>query len=347
MWRCTPLTTISPVPTQRPDEGSDSHIHSPRRRRVSSARIQPVGVVAAGKAIDVLQELPRVSSAKDPVPNPIGSSALDWGHRLHKNDGADVGSGCSDTGFSATHGTWRREASLATSGDLSMPDYASSHHSGRATRLFQGDATFERNPKSDLMHQPRSGDCRVPNNSPIGSDGGGLTNCAPYTRTYIDNELAASLSSSFLHPSVGTWSNNKGNAKVPAFEAKFRREDQPGTSGSRLSVAAGVVTPGTSTHDRTQRREVSRASLGVPATGTALRRVPTDENLQVQGWHPADRSTSMGSLGGYKQGGACLEGVVRGGRNFTPASSRAIDLEDEPRRRSRVPSLADRLLVID
>lgn len=182
MWRCTPLTTISPVPTQRPEEGPESHLHSPRRR-VTSGRSQHAGMAAAGTMSGVLQDIPRVSappcdrldpyvsSLKTSALNPIGSSALDWGNHPNKQDGPGVGGGYGGgTGFSAAaQGMWRRQTSLATSGDLSMPDYTSSQ-SGHATKPLQGDATFERNVKSDLRLP-----CRVPTNTPTGSDGGGLT----------------------------------------------------------------------------------------------------------------------------------------------------------------------------
>lgn len=102
-------------------------------------------------------------------------------------------------------------------------------------------------------------------------------------------------------------------------------------------------------HDKAQLREMSQQILGVLGTGTTRARVPTNENLNPQGLGLTDRTTSMGSLGRSRQhSGTGLDGMVaRGGRNFTPASMRAIDSEDEPRRCSRVPSLATRVSVIE
>ncbi|ROT37086.1 hypothetical protein SODALDRAFT_351450 [Sodiomyces alkalinus F11] len=374
MWRCTPLTAISPVPTQRPEEGSDSHLHSPRRQAAASARIHTASVAAAAaKGIKDPRDLPRVfgtqyqtpgpyvSSSQAPAPNPIGASALDWGRNLNKDVGTTAaGLGYGDARFAAYRHP-AREGSLATSGDLSMPDYASSsYHGGHANMPFQGDGTFEGDRKSEVMYQRRGGDgtavpCRMHTNTPIGSEGGGLTNCASYPQTYIDTELAATLANSFIELPAGPLSDGKCSPMVPAFEVKSRKENQVGSSGARVSSAAAAAaaaagaTREISTHGEVERRVLSRETLGLPPTEATVRRASTNENVKTQAWNMVDRSTSMASHGSTKQGGAGLDRDrgVRGVRNFTPASTRAIDLEDEPQRYSRVPSLAERLSAIE
>ena len=123
---------------------------------------------------------------------------------------------------------------------------------------------------------------------------------------------------------------------MPASEIKSRKENRPGilpTSspsalGPRCQGPSGRVLP-TQVLDHSETRKVSQPLFGLMATGMSTGTVPADQTT------PTNIRPSIEPIGtrASAQHSAEQSGIKRI-RTMTPASARAIDVEDEPRRSS-------------
>lgn len=147
MWRRVPATSLMPIPTYHPEDGADSHAHSPRRRPKSmSANIStnmtsgPAtqsadchtalhanhSAIAFNQTVCQSQQgIPRIGQLTQNDPGSLFSEQDAYQEWL-TNISANVNDICK-TEFGSSFRLNRR----FPSSDTSMPDYTSTHSSGK------------------------------------------------------------------------------------------------------------------------------------------------------------------------------------------------------------------------
>ncbi|KAK4176752.1 hypothetical protein QBC36DRAFT_328540 [Triangularia setosa] len=321
MWRRPPANPSMPVPTFQTDDGAELHSHSPRRKSLLLRNVKSQGFPTPPMPSTIFQPqttsgfmgsstfpaplLPRTSAASvNTYTDPFNSSSayMDWVNSMNSiaNSGQSSDSGNS---FKAFWPSSTIQARKHTS-DVSMPDYS---------------ATMD---EIDGI--------KVPTNTPTALD---LDHHQYHLAQHrhdaslLPPTLASSLTQSLLNQPI----------PLPSSEVKSRKETR-----HHLGMGLGLVDPNTAFRMDTpipgsggvachSSRSSSTASSndecgdrgGLFGDNEKENSVPSA--LSDQPVFPSSsRSTSAGELG-YSSG-------VKRNRTFTPASSRAIDDEDEPRR---------------
>ena len=197
MWRRGPYNPTMPVPTHHPEDGADSHLHSPRRSsnaRTASTRTlsqgQPMsGVVPSGSGFidsmpittSFLQHNGAASSSRDvdTIARTDFMTAYDWA-----NTSLPPGFGTQQAGEgdSTSYKPTARRSNKVSNSDTSMPDFGGSdtsllgnHMQGPSQALTFSEPSIE---DHDLVSQG----LKVPTNTPT---------------TIFDNSLSGNFGEGF------------------------------------------------------------------------------------------------------------------------------------------------------
>jgi hypothetical protein len=148
MWRGPPLSNSFPVPTYHPDEGSDSHSHSPRRRA-----FRMMGSSSQGLQ---LPHMPVMGAQPSAMMNSVLGQNIPFGLR----SGTSTGSSCPDPFTDpAAYRDWLNSLGL---GQLQMPPTSSNgwpgvdrmdhRHSNTDASMGYGSSVSSQHFVPDQMH---------------------------------------------------------------------------------------------------------------------------------------------------------------------------------------------------
>ncbi|KAM4054298.1 NADH dehydrogenase (ubiquinone)-like protein [Hirsutella rhossiliensis] len=352
MWRRAPFASSMPVPSY-PSDDPDSHAHSPRRLTDAvqgNASGYPIpgiqGVMGKPSTSSGMRRVTHpafgtLSQAKSIVADPFGdaNSYFEWL--------SGIGMGVNDANRVENQGNPQQRMMRRASTDISMPDY---------TPLESGDQlapSADRAPFMPSMRQEEddtSGHMRVPTNTPTTSgqashEQDGTPFAIVSHNSSIPSDLAHSLTNSLLNQPMPLHFQQP-NFHAPASEVRSRKEN-------RRQQPAGPSPSAASTfgQDHQEMRRVSQQMYIPPGASVPVCTVnsqvnsPQDQDLpgpeQSQQGRSSDSEPGPGSnmvdVKDAAVGGAGVITAEKGTkriRNYTPASVRAIDEEDEPRRGS-------------
>ncbi|CAN8099692.1 unnamed protein product [Discula destructiva] len=369
MWRRPQNNPTIPVPTFHPDDGPESHLHSPRRR--------PNMISGTGSS-----RVPMASMSSSL--NAPGAAVLDYGYSsqgmlpYQKNTATSSSSGYVDPFGDAAYHEWMssiglaqhqqgqadpntiwpgvitRNSSKQSGCDARIPDLPEylastmdqtigSDQIGMSSFTVNDD-TFAANPK-------------VPSNTPIGATDGSAAAAAQYGADFphpaISGELAHTLTQSLLnqpHPLCGTSNSAQPHQiPLPASEIRSRKENRFLNKASSADSPSSNPSPSA----EAQIRKFSQISNAFGVIGqerdssgtgpTYSRRTSAGEfgaNINNQAT-PGQTYAGVAASGAVSSSGS--EKGIKRSRNFTPTSAKAIDEEDEPRRVSPGMRLASAL----
>ena len=341
MW-CSVLNPVMPVPTYHQDDGPSSHTHSPGRKSLLLRNIKTPSFPALNMAATGFQnetatgllgnptlQLPYVgdgnlaSGEMPPYSDPFTDSAyLEWASSLMNGEAADAWDGM--TLWPANTRNQRQSNS-----DTIMPDYVPPR-------------------RPDAMHmsgpslEDESTSLKVPTNTPTGgsTDGGNNTHFQMPQHAALPSDFASSLTRSLLNQPFPLPAPHHSSA-LSLTEPKLTKDSQQEVLGQVNAVLMQSIARG----DKVSQQPIF--SGDTTATSTAPVSAPSNSSCSEIGSIMASfgcghsgslrtpgscgqRESSAASSGGESSGS--INAVTKRMRNFTPASVRAIDEEDEPRR---------------
>ncbi|KUI60948.1 hypothetical protein VP1G_08136 [Cytospora mali] len=359
MWRRHQCNSAMPVPTYYPDEGADSHSHSPRRRSYTTQSMAPLNV-----------PMPTISSALT-APSAVTPNMNSFNPNIQtfQKSSAPSGSSLMESFSETAYQEWintlglnqqqqsldveavwpcttTRNYSKYTSTDQSVPtmsDYLSStmgHTMDPNSMHLSGPGL------DDDIHLTN---LKVPTNTPTTmSDGDTLASgqfAYNFPNSAISSELASSLTHSLLnqaHPlSVASQSFQPNQIQLPAAEIKSRKENRHLNNASSIHSPSSNPSPSI----EAQIRKFSQTSNAFGVIGNdhldssgscpgVVRRASAGEFGRDMTNTMSPNQTYAGVAASAATTGSSSDNGTKRSRNFTPASSKAIDLEDEPRRAS-------------
>ncbi|ROV89381.1 hypothetical protein VSDG_08639 [Cytospora chrysosperma] len=356
MWRSHQINSSMPVPTYYPEEGADSHSHSPRRRSymtqsmaTPSVPMPPISSTLTAPSVMIpnmntfhpsLQTFQKSSTSS-------GSSFMDafseaasqeWLNSLglhQQQPTIDVKS------------VWptaiTRNNSKQSCTDQSMPNM-SDYLSSTMAHTMAPNAMHVSGPS--LENDAHMANFKVPTNTPTTMSCGDplASGLFEYSMSHsnISSELANSLTNSLLnqpHPlPVTSQSIQPHQTQLPASEVKSRKENRHLTNASSAHSPSSNPSPSI----EAQIRKFSQTSNAFGVIGN-------DHADSVSSGPTFSRRTSAGEFGrditntvspNQTYAGVAASGAVSGSssdkgtkrsRTFTPASAKVIDVEDEPR----------------
>ncbi|KAK4194918.1 hypothetical protein QBC40DRAFT_26287 [Triangularia verruculosa] len=318
MWRRPPANSPMPVPTYQTDEGADLHCHSPRRKSLLLRNVKSQGFPTPPVPNSIFQSqaasgfmgsstfptplLPRTNTAAVNTyadPFQTSSAYMDWVNSMT----SIPTSGQSSDSINSFKPFWPSSTihPRKHTSDVSMPDY------GAVMDEIDG--------------------MKVPTNTPTTLDLDQHQYHLPQHRhdaSLLPPTLASSLTQSLLNQPI----------PLPSSEVKSRKETR-----HHLGLADPNTLDTPIPGARTAACNSSRSSSAASSNGDAGARGALffSGSDKVENCAPSavpdqplfsssSRSTSVGEL--------CYGSGMKRNRTFTPASARAIDDEDEPRRAS-------------
>lgn len=353
MWQRTPYTASMPVPAYASEE-PESHAHSPRRRSGFPPYMQ--GVMTTNSPSTHTKQLMQpsfnnfgYSGIDEQFGNANSTSYLDW---LSKEvEMEDV------SRLSFKNATERQTRKSNT--DTSMPDYppqASGQASARPDQQFSM-ATFQAQPEDDSF----LGHTKVPTNTPTArgsvaysSDGKDMSFASLFQQnpSSIPPDLANSLTNSLLNQPMPSLSHHHSSFYPHAPEVKSRKEVRLSQDANASQPAPASTAPGLENQDM---RKVSQQMYIPSGASMPIGTVPMQSNSPFGQSRKASEvsqrvfSTEFGpntnqssadalrTISGNSAAQAAAQaaqGSAKRIRNFTPASAKVIDDEDEPQRAS-------------
>lgn len=377
MWRRPPNNPAVPVPTYHPDDGPDSHIHSPRRKSYGCRDTGSSGVTmntlpsaAAAQAtpalghaflpqgLSVCQKTPGISASSEYV-DPFSDAAYqEWV--------ASMGLAHQQQGYEEPKTIWPNIVTQNRSGHTGHDLDESCMPETLASTIHQTMGPDQMGMSSAVMDEVGNMDnLKVPTNTPITANDGGagaiglskpqnLVQCKTdavsnlaqlgddFPKPAVSGELAQSLTHSLLnqpHPLHGTFQfAQPHNIPLPAFEVRSRKENRYLNNASLTRSPSSDPSPSI----EAQIRKFSQTSnaFGVvgherdsSATGPSYSRRSSAGEFGVNVTNQATPSqTYAGVAASITAPGSGSEKGTKRNRTFTPASAKAIDEEDEPRR---------------
>ncbi|KAI0548946.1 hypothetical protein F4679DRAFT_596115 [Xylaria curta] len=370
MWRRGPFNPTMPIPSQQHEDGAEAHLHSPRRRssfvksaagssgyNPASANVSQIDANFMGSMPNAQSLLQRATNGPqlgymDPFnPNKADmSSFFDWPNNfgvVGHSQVAEMSKGKASSRRANTH------SKISTS-DTSMPDYSSSNCSGAQLMADFQPMTFVAS-----LDDPDTGNLvqKPPVNTPTALVGtsfvddlgidinklGTPGNTPPPTDFFNADTIhfsteATSLTHSLLNQPF------RPNISIPAPEIKSRKEnrlnDEDSIEGTAnldhidmRKVPQSIYGQGGQTS-----RDTSSTSNSPPSQGTFS---GIFSHRSFSGPEFGNDLTNSGILftHGNTEPTVATESRIGSGsdkrtRQFTPASAKAIDDEDEPRRNS-------------
>jgi hypothetical protein len=319
-----------PVPTYHLDDGPSSHAHSPVRKSVPLRNLKSQGFPAPVVPNTVFQnqagadllgnpglQMPyldssNIGSVNVPFSDPFTDSAyLEWANSVVNGQPGDSWDGLT---MWPTNG---RDQKQRTS-DTVMPDYVPPQPS---------DPMHISGPS--LEDEPMS--LKVPTNTPTGgTDDGQDTPLQTHPQAVLPSDFASSLTRSLLNQPFPLPVHHH-NPGFPVTEAKSSKDKQHAMLGQCITVDTSIP-PSASSESSCGDFGSIVASLGCDNSGSSL--VTPSSSGQPEPSSSSGRSGTA-AVGGGKGNNTGTGGVAtKRPRNFTPASVRVIDEEDEPRRPS-------------
>lgn len=377
MWRGSQNNPAMPVPTYYPDDGADSHLHSPRHKSLLGR--------STGSSI---VPMPNISSTlTTQAAAAFGQSTCPQGLPSFQKTSVASSSGYVDPFSEAAYQEWVNSLGLhqqqqqhtadpkaiwpsavTRSGNKqlanetimpSLPDYLSStigHPICSNSMHFSG-ASLDDDGTVDSL--------KVPTNTPTTVPGGSLASSGLPTQLLrdicnaddllcsghfnydipnpaISSELAGSLTHSLLnqpHPIGTTQVFQAHQIPLPASEVRSRKENRLLNNTSSIHSPSSNLSPSVDA----QIRKFSQTSNAFGAIGsdrdsgsgpTYSRRTSAgDFGVNITNQATPNQTYAGIAVSGNVSGSGSEKGTKRG-RTFTPASAKAIDEEDEPRRAS-------------
>lgn len=384
MWRRPQNNPAVPVPTYYPDDGADTHCHSPRRksfvnRSLESSSGQMPSISAARSVTNPATFPPSVStitkassSSGTNFVDPFSEAAYqEWinsmglHHQQHTVEPTAIWPG------SAIRDSSKQSTSMDTS-VASLPDFLAPS----MTQNLSSDPMTLSGPSLDDEHHWDS--LKVPTNTPTALTGEGLSNHGllvlllktrdmTLTKLFtgqfqydmpslaVSGELATSLTQSLLnqpYPCPSTLHPAQPHQiPLPASEIRSRKENRHLNNASFTHSPSSNASPSL----EAQIRKFSQTSnaFGVigsrtdsSSSGTTFSRRASAGEFGTEITNQATPSqTYAGIAASGNPPGSGSEKCAKRNRNFTPASAKAIDEEDEPRRispRMRIATSAPR-----
>ncbi|KAH6615525.1 hypothetical protein B0J18DRAFT_282340 [Chaetomium sp. MPI-SDFR-AT-0129] len=338
MWQASTFNPIMPVPTYHLDDGPSSHAHSPNRKSAPLRNTKGQGFPTPSTARDVFQnpgtpgflntpslQMPFLDIGGPTAPNaPLYPDPFTEADYMELATSAMNG-GANDLleGLPAWPTNGRRSKQ---SSDAIMTDYAPlnapepMHISGMS-----------------LDDDIRS--LKVPENTPTGGTDGGQDTPLPSHRVGImPPDFASSLTQSLLNQPFAATGRHQ-TASGAEVESGIGKDHRQSTLGGDIAVGTAASIPGLSKSSCDDFSSIIR-SLGSESNNSSLT-TPGGSEILEQG---AARDLGIDILGiGDGNGNGLVNALTKRSRNFTPASVKVIDEEDEPRRVSshvRGPSIS-------
>ncbi|GAB0136942.1 hypothetical protein EsDP_00005226 [Epichloe bromicola] len=334
MWRRAPYTAQMEVPTLQGDD-SESHAHSPRRQ--SSASGQPMNhfgnftnattIIGNRRATH-----PNCGTVMYPgFRNPdLFTSApyLDYWNSM----------GLGMAGNLMRNGITSRIDRISSS-DTSMPDYIP---------VGPGSQILDEQITGNLPHdgEKQTVNLKVPTNTPTAADMGGCEKEALGYPIIMHNtslpDFANELTNCLLNQPMPIHSQRAGS-HVPCADVKSRKENRGQTHAVPASATGNPAA--VSHHEHQEMRRVSQQMIipsgsslpigNVDAQNADLDRCDGTAQCSASTMSNKSNVIKMGSTeGGNETTRIMSDKGMKRSRNFTPASSRVKDDEDEPRRAS-------------
>jgi hypothetical protein len=346
MWQCTPFSAAMPVPTYHLEDGPSSHTHSPGKKSQLLRHIKSQGFPPSANTV-----FPQVGNGL------LDSAALQMPYLDSSTIGSGTALGCSDPFLDSAYLEWAnsftsQQSSDSWDGKTLWPASARSSQRRSTSDTLMPDYVPPR--PSDPMHLsgPSLEDdpmtLKVPANTPTG--GAAEESQDTYFRVPeaagLPQDFASSLTRSLLNQPFplpvqhqtqrfpGAEAPSKDIRALPSQSNNFSQAaGQANTTeakGSQQLFNPGVadITVPVSASSEPSCGEFGSmiASLGCDSNGSSLA-TPTSSGQ-------TDTGPGSGQNGGKGSGAGAAGTVAKRPRNFTPASVKAIDEEDEPRRMS-------------
>lgn len=333
MW-CSVLNPVIPVPTYHQDDGPSSHTHSPGRKSLLLRNIKnqslPAPAVAnttfqnqAGASLFGTQGLQmpylgdsNIGSVETPsFTDPFTDSAyLEWANSLMNTEPTDVWDG---TTIWPTNPRTQRQSNS----DTIMPDYDPPH---RPDPMHVSGPSLEDEPMS----------LKVPTNTPTGgSTDEGQSSHSMSQQAVLPSDFASTLTRSLLNQPFPMPTHHN-----LSFASK---DNQHGAHGQGNSA---LMQPATRTDNIGIRKIIFGADSvdsTVPVSLSSKSSCGDIGSMIASFGYGHGGSLATPSSSGHAESGSANSGgkgsgsvnnIAKRTRNFTPASVRAIDEEDEPRR---------------
>lgn len=377
MWRRQALNPTLPVPTYHPDNGAESHTHSPGRRSLLVRNIPNQCFPGATVDSNLFQ-----SQAGAGAIGPLGTQSWQMPYLGRSNTGSGNALSHADSFSESAYREW---VSSMTSGHPTGMD------------IWDGRASWQMNPRNSAKHpsdaimsdyiSPQTSDpmqisggsleddpmsLKVPTNTPTGEARDDPQNPQFQQTAALNCDFASSLTQSLLNQPFPL-PMPQHQLSFPSSELYYRKENR---HASLAHANAALLQPA-SLSGSTETRKLSQSVFGIGGLETSTP-VPTDGSEEMTSitlqhmFATSSRNpladfgssmmnstgstvgTPMGVTGVVDQadstpvsnvkslaaptsgGGSSTSGntAVKRTRNFTPASAKAIDEEDEPRRLS-------------
>lgn len=342
MWQCSPFNPVMPVPTYQIDDGPSSHAHSPARKSLPLRNLKSQAFPAPALANTALAgssllgnpalQMPyfdysSTGSANTPShSDPFTDAAyLEWANALASGQQGDLWDGLT------LWPTSTRSQRQSTS-DTIMPDYVPPQ---TADPMHVSGPSLEDEPTS----------LKVPTNTPTGgaSEDGQNTGVQVSQCSGLPSDFASSLTRSLLNqpfpfpvqqhnPCFQTAESKSGKDNQHSMHGQGNTNNMEAGKALQSMFGADAVdnTVPLSASSGTSSGELGSmvASLGCNNSGSSLATPSSSGQTEA---------TPIGSEGGTAPGSTRantrnVNMATKRPRNFTPASVKAIDEEDEPRR---------------
>ncbi|GAO19344.1 hypothetical protein UVI_02008740 [Ustilaginoidea virens] len=345
MWCRAPLPSCMEVPVQHPDD-SDSHAHSPRRRGGGPGKggngflqgyLSNPAVLADSRRLATHPIFGLIPYQNFNPTDCLGdaSSYSEW------LTGMGMGMAENQPQAAAAHGAFASRSARRSSTDTSMPDYVPVENGNPVAEQQQYSARLPQDDDKQGSH------AKVRTNTPTTATTSSLGNCDrdaigfPVMRydSPFPSDLATKLTHSLLNQSTPI-NMLQTNFTAPSLDVKSRKETR-----SLAHSASSCLTPTPSQQQPHQDMRRASQQMYVPCgSSIPLGNVGCDAPVQTAG---SQDVCSTGKSGAETVDDGARMALDKGNkrtRNFTPASVRAIDEEDEPRRASprvRLTSFAE------
>ncbi|KAK4243642.1 hypothetical protein C7999DRAFT_18032 [Corynascus novoguineensis] len=331
MWQCSGLNPVMPVPTYQLEDGPSSHTHSPGRKSFPLRNIKNQGFPPPMPANNISQYQAGTGL--------LGNPALQMSYLGASNTGCANGPSYSDPFTDSAYLEW---ASALVNGQAAETwDGASMWPtSGRGQRHYPSDTVmpdYVPPQTSDPMHisgpsledEPMS--LKVPANTPTGG-----SEEAQDTPTHMDHptalpsDFASSLTRSLLNQPFPLPVHHC-NPSFSMAESKPSKDKQQAALSQNSTAETTATAPASSASSCGEFGSIV-GNLGSDHSGTSLPSLSSSGPTEPSSSSGQSSSGALGGNKGTNNGNSST--VSKRSRNFTPASVKAIDEEDEPHRAS-------------
>ncbi|KAG8156724.1 hypothetical protein KVR01_013329 [Diaporthe batatas] len=350
MWRRPQNNPALPVPTFYPDDGADSHLHSPRRRPLASQHMPTISTTLTAPAgpVPTLDAITTGRSNLQKASASTASSFLDPFNEAAYQEWIDSLGLEQQQSHVNTSAIWPtlvargndRSGANPAAGSIMAYMPSAVRDTATADPVHLSGRSLDEDTQMDML--------KVPTNTPtafLGADhaaSGQFTcnNPNPPMSTDFAHTLTHSLLNQPQPLPVLPQSIQAHQIQLPASEVKSRKENRHVNNAGSVGSSTN---PSPSVEAQTRRFSASNTAFGIigndRTTSSGSGSGPTFSRHSSAGDFGKDitNTASPGqtyagvAASGNGHGSGSEKGTKRS-RNFTPASAKAIDEEDEPRR---------------